>query len=276
MSVELVTERMRQADPAGTHTRPPATVVSPAALLAELDQRSGDMQTQDKPVIEQSQRPPQHKRRLVAALAGAMSVIVLIVITVAILSTDDEPDATNNSPVSSTPREAGDALNAAIVAGDLEAALGLFAQDATYTDRFLAATGGGSDLPISEAGVPGMIQKAYLFGITKVFDCVQGDATTVECTVVEEGNPFGTPEVTGKVHTLTVVDGLITSWLFEEEIRVVPGASAAQFEYEDWVLANHPEMLEKYELFEFPSRLVVNEATIEIHRQLIAEWKAQR
>ena len=71
-------------------------------------------------------------RRLVVALAAFLVVAVLVMAAIIWVSSRDElPDVTNDAPL--TPLEVGDALNRAIVSGDLEAARSLYADDATYT-----------------------------------------------------------------------------------------------------------------------------------------------
>ena len=88
--------RLEAANPVISASTKPAAAWSSAVLLERIDRRSGDMPTQDKPIIEKSE--PSRlvgRRRLGPALVGALSVIIAIFVAVALLSGDDEPDVAN-------------------------------------------------------------------------------------------------------------------------------------------------------------------------------------
>ena len=151
MNPDTVLDRIIQANPKPASAETPGNILTRSALLDELDRRSGNMQTQDKPIIVK----PERRRRLGPALVGALSVIIAIVVAVALLSGDNEPDeqdVVNQSPVTTatpvttqppttttasafTVDEAlavTDAYFEAYNAGDVEAVLALFEPDATF------------------------------------------------------------------------------------------------------------------------------------------------
>lgn len=72
-------------------------------LLDTTVERRRDMQTEEKPIqVAPTPRPPARKRWLVPALAGAATVIIAVVVAVSLLSGDDQPDVTNEAPVTTT------------------------------------------------------------------------------------------------------------------------------------------------------------------------------
>ena len=92
MNPDQILDQIVQANPKPAEGQAPGTVLTRAALLVELDRRSGDMQTQDKPA-GQNTKPtsPPRRRRLVPALAGAAALMVALVIAVVLVSSDQEP-----------------------------------------------------------------------------------------------------------------------------------------------------------------------------------------
>ena len=123
MNPDQVLDQIIQANPKPAEGQVPGTVLTRAALLVELDRRSGDMQTQDTPASQkitqdtpasqktthgkpasQKTKPtsppasPSRLRRLVPALAGAAAVMVALVIGVALLSSGS--DTATSAPVS--------------------------------------------------------------------------------------------------------------------------------------------------------------------------------
>ena len=109
MNPDQVLDQIIQANPKPAEGQAPGTVLTRAALLVELDRRSGDMQTQDKPASQKTTRDkpatkptkptsPSRQRRLVPALAGAAAVMVALVIGVVLLSS--ESDTATSAPVS--------------------------------------------------------------------------------------------------------------------------------------------------------------------------------
>jgi len=113
MNPDQILDQIIQANPKPAEAQAPGTVLTRAALLVELDRRSGDMQTRNQPA---SQKPTQNQpvsqetkptlppaswsrqRRLVPALAGAAAVMVTLVIGVMLLSS--ESDTAPAAPVS--------------------------------------------------------------------------------------------------------------------------------------------------------------------------------
>jgi len=92
MNPDQVLDRIIQANPKPAEGQAPGTVLTSAALLVELDRRSGDMQTQDKPASQETNpTSPSRRRRLIPALAAAAAVIVALVVGVVALSSDQDP-----------------------------------------------------------------------------------------------------------------------------------------------------------------------------------------
>ena len=100
------------------------------------------------------------------------------------------------------------------------------------------------------------------------------------CDEVLEGHPFvDNPQGYRISNTYTVVDGLITQQVFDAS----PWNEAQWFghkfdpsrvwPYQQWVQANRPEL--EQELFADFAFLRMKPSTVETHRQLIAEWRAQ-
>jgi len=103
MNPDQVLDQIIQANPKPAEGQAPGTVLTRAALLVELDRRSGDMQTPDKPASQKTKptsppASPSRRRRLVPALAGAAAVMVALVIGVVLLSS--ESDTATSAPVS--------------------------------------------------------------------------------------------------------------------------------------------------------------------------------
>lgn len=261
-------------------------------------------------------RPRRQPRRLALA-AAAFALIVVIVTAVVVLASDQNtlPDVTNDAPL--TPLEVGQALNAAIVAGDWEAVRVLYADDATYTlvddgfgihssvrhrlatldsfrpdravDRLLVTPKFNRS---SSVGVPFNVYEwiedesfdgfddlaadamaLYTQGVTTALSCTQPGPGAVVCDNVLEGHAFlsGAPLT---VDTLTVVDGLITHQEYDTLGARDEDSFTLQVEYQTYVGANHAELEE--DLFYQLGRLTITPDTVETHRQLIAEWSAQR
>jgi len=103
---DTVLDRIIQANPKPASAETPGNILTRSALLEELDRRSGNMQTQDKPIIVKPEPPRLPRRsRLGPALVGAFAVIIAIVVAVAVLSGDNEPneqDVVNQPPGQTT------------------------------------------------------------------------------------------------------------------------------------------------------------------------------
>ena len=110
-----------------------------------------------------------------------------------------------------------------------------------------------------------------------IHTCEQIDGTTVVCNEVLEGWPFMDRAIGEYVvfSTFTVVDGSITrqvlDWSATETHKY---DSSTVIEYQDWIRANQPEL--EADLFRSFGGLNVTPDNVETHRELMAEWKAQR
>lgn len=124
----------------------------------------------------------------------------------------------------------------------------------------------------------------YAAGVTLAHACVQTDATTVVCEDVLDGHAFLTDDARSTFRatsTFTVIDGRITHWELDSNAPHFAGLIGQKmdvklhFEYRNWVLATRPA--EERELFAGVGDLPdVTPETFERHRQLAAEWLAQR
>ncbi len=281
-----------------------------ADSLEQPVERRRDMQTQETPIeLAPAPRPPGKKRWLVPALAGAVAIIA-IVVAVVLVSGSDEPEVTNEAPL--TPLEVAEALNLAHVNGDWTAKRLLFADDATFSDLSTLLTGQANAVenvpfsgclgcdPFGQTGLnfsflpthadfewdgdgtltvfDVIVEEAaidYAAGVTRYHTCTQADATTVVCDVMLEGSPFLSEQTDFRdVNTYTVEDGLITHQLFDytqsDSERM---HSPRVVDYQEWVRVNRPELEDQ--LFEFFGTLRMTPGVVETHRELIAEWKSQ-
>lgn len=299
----------------------PDEIWTPAIALHEIERRTG-MQTDERRVQEVGETlapKPQRRKSIMPALAGAAAVLV-IALGGWVLINDGSDVAAR------TPLEVAEALDAAIVAGDWEAVLGLYAEDATYThvddgfgfdpfrhgrdpadysirtdmpltsERFTSGPGllpGQYSEPLTnlypnpewdgEPGVTGfddlatLAMASYAAGVTDFYSCEQADSTTVVCEVVIAGDAFwdAPPPVTD---TFTVDDGLITHQLYDTTTVLSDDPTGSnRLNYLGWIEGNRPEL--ETSLFaqsESPGRLRVTPDNFETHRELIAEWRAQR
>lgn len=282
------------------------------------------MQTDERTATQVVGKPrgPERRRRksLVAALAGTAAVLVIAIGGWVLIN--DGSDVAGRTPL-----EVAEALDAAIVAGDWEGVLALYADDATYThvddgfgfdpfrhgrdpadyrirtdmpltsERFTSGPGllpGMYSEPLANGypptdwdGEPGitafddlatLAMASHVAGVTDFYSCVQADTTTVVCEVVIEGDAFWDvpPPVTD---TFTVEDGLITHQRYDTTaLPVSPSdpANPARLEYLGWVEENRPELEGSLFWSESLGRLRLSPDTAETHRELIAEWRAQR
>ena len=214
-----------------------------------------------------------------------------------------------------TPLEVAEILNQAAITGDWEAHRGLFADGATLTDTFLvegmdpnppnlAVDAALSQpaafyfrFPISSEfdwdgdgtvtlfdSVASEVMAHYASGVTTRFACAESGPDSIECEMLLEGDPFlidscggGAYDgrLVGFVRTYTVTDGLIVNQSIGTA-PCFPHADGPRREYHDWVRANHAEVNADDALFETWGRPLITPDTVEMHRQLIAEWRAQR
>jgi len=252
-----------------------------ADLLEQPVERRRDMQTQDKPIqIVREPRTPRSRRRLVPALAGAIAVIVIAVGVVA-LTGNTESDVAARSPLQVT-----DLFDEYIVSANYGAAADLYTQDATWQLVESPALRFSDELPDS-APVPdwdgdGRVTELdnfaslgvelYAGGTTNFLSCTQPDAFTAVCDEVREGWAFPSPSHSAN-WTFTIADGLIDSIVIDV---VGQGTdSSALRNYGSWVQQNRPELAGDL-VNEFTGAWKLNPDTIDMHRELVAEWQAQR
>jgi hypothetical protein len=125
----------------------------------------------------------------------------------------------------------------------------------------------------------------YALGFSVFESCSAEDSSTLVCIGVWDGNPFPNPGRGEEVAIHTVVEGLITDTTWD--MSGVTGGNASVIdrmdanEYANWAQVNRSELIGDAELFRSDSgdpivALVMTPDTVEIHRQLIAEWVAQR
>ena len=307
MTRDQAFEAVRQANPLPGDSTGPDGFLSMTALLDRIDERSTDVQTQENKTSVKPNRPgasPKRARRgwLRPALAAGAAVIIAIVVAVALLwGGGDEalPDVINPpvpttipEPVAKTPLEIGEALNQATRDGDWEAARLLYADDATYNQASnepkpmsRLATGDNFNSQFDWDGdgtfsifdrEAGYLMNEYVAGVEQRYSCTQTDSTTVVCDIDSLGYPFYNPPVQHS-NTYTVVEGRITHLTYAVSSGSgIGGARRVKIEYQDWVRANRPELNVDDALFEFLGTPLVVPETVVTHRQLIAEWKAQR
>ncbi|MBT8202662.1 MAG: hypothetical protein HKN74_10330 [Acidimicrobiia bacterium] len=282
----------------------PDEIWSADFALQEIERRTG-MQTEERGIQELGGSPTEprtpRRRWLVPALAAGLAVVVAVVVAIAVLASGDEevPDVGNTTvpetlPESAvlTPLEVGETLNRFTREGNWEAARELYDDVATFKpdsttpvgrpmaelafgDNFNYAFDWDGDGTYSifdrEAGY---LMNAYVAGVTDRFSCTQTDATTVVCDIVSAGDPF--QEGIAHSNTYTVVDGRIAELTYEWVDDSGFFTRDRKIEYQDWVRANRGELNVDDGLFPHLGSLLVTPETAEVHRELIAEWKAQR
>jgi hypothetical protein len=334
-------DRLAGTDAYSADVPVPDDIWTPDVALREIERRTG-MQTQEQETQQVGGSPlgskPPRRRWLVPVLAAGTAVVIAVVVAVALLGGDDESDVANSTvpttapttvPESAglSPLEVAEALDAAIVAGDWEAVLALYSEDATYThlddgfgfDAFRHGRGPAdytirTDMPLTserftsgggmlpgqweepltgdyppvdwdgEPGITGFDDLAtlamanYAAGVTDFYSCEQVDATTVVCEVVIEGHAFWEtpPPVTD---IFTIEGGLITHQSYDTTVLqpATDPTGSPRIGYFVWVRDNRPEL--EQSLF-WPeggnARQTITSETAETHRELIAEWRAQR
>jgi hypothetical protein len=318
-----VIDLLRTADPVSEMTPASDGFPSITALLHRIDERSTDMQTEERPLAQTPQPRDRRPRWLVPALAGAAAVIIAIVVGVVVFGGEsDGPDVIEPTPTTAAltttlppalaPAEVGAALNEAAAAGDWEAVRRLYAEDATFSIDVgdIPDSSIISDAPLAVPFPPGRPLVApfpilnqfdwdddgvisgfddiaattmtlWALGVEPYRSCREVDATTLVCDERGQGPFSSPPDLPIYSEIFTVVDGRITQHALDLSAEdsfspvgfVVPPLPV---EYEDWVRANRPELNPDGALFEFLGKLLITPDTVEVHRQLIAEWVAQR
>lgn len=256
-----------------------------ADLLEQPVERRRDMQTQEKPIrVVETPRPIRPKRRLVPALAGAFAVIVIAVGAWA-LTTNSESDVADLAPI-----EVADLLNDGVVTGNWGEGGEYYAADATY--QFVFVDGQSPEIRFSDElpataqvddwdgdgklteldGFIGLGAEVYAGGTTTLLSCSQADAVTVVCDEIREGFAFANPAHSAS-WTFTFADGLISSLVID--VAGEGTDSSALRTYGGWVEQNHPELAGDL-INEFSGAWKLTPGTVETHRDLVAEWVAQR
>jgi len=151
--------------------------------------------------------------------------------------------------------------------GFLNSALGTAFPTFDWIPADGATTNGFDDLAVNA-----MAQ--YAQGVTRVWSCTQADLTTVVCAEVLAGHAFLSEPLPPMTDTFTVVDGLITHQEYDtSSVFVEPDTFPLRLEYQNYIASTRPELEDV--LFSDLARMLVTPDTVETHRQLIAEWKAQ-
>jgi len=290
----------------------PDEIWMPDIALRQIERRK-EMQTQETPTqTVPAGSPPTRKRWVIPSLTGAAAVVVAIVLAVALAGGEDEPlPPVGNTTVPTTvpesapltPLEIGEALNQAALTGDWEAERLLYAEGARYTNQVAVVVGlnAPENTPMTEPAtlyetfpimnvfdwdgdgtstildaVASNTMVNYATGVTTRYSCKEVDATTLFCDILGEGYPFyAAAGPNGLTHTYTVVDGRMTEEVSDGPLREI-GSALTMREYHDWVRASHAELDVDGALFETWGGLLITADTVETHRELIAEWRAQR
>jgi hypothetical protein len=139
----------------------------------------------------------------------------------------------------------------------------------------------------SRSGLDSVAQDTMIgwaMGFSVFESCQAEDTSTLVCVGLWDEHPFPNPGRGEEIAIHTVVDGLITDTTWDIEgvtgnISVIDRIEAN--EYAAWVEANRTEFTADAELFQTTAgdpitALVMTPDTVGIHRQLIAEWVAQR
>ena len=138
--------QVKALDPTPVSSDLPAGLWSADAVLRDIDERTGNMQTQERPLERVTIRPPRPRRRPLFALAAAFVAVVAAGVLVAVLSGDGADDA---SGPDSSPAEVIAAMDEAWAAGDTAAFEALFAPDSNFfTAELRLATASPKDLAL--------------------------------------------------------------------------------------------------------------------------------
>lgn len=243
------------------------------------------MQTQERPSeVIGKPRATRPRRRLIPALAGALAVIV-VAVGVWALTTNGERNIADRTPL-----EVTDLFNERVVTADPNS--DLYAADATWQ---LIQGGDASPVfrfsdvlpdesPVLDWDGDGQITEMdnffslgvelYAGGVTDFLACAQSDTVTALCDEIREGYAFKNPSHSAN-WTFTITDGLISKIVID---LVGNGTDAAAVNsYRLWVDENRPELVDDLFASAFlGTQLQLTPDTIETHRQIVAEWQAQR
>ena len=211
-----------------------------------------------------------------------------------------------------TARDVAAELRAAVDAGDWQSVVGLFAPDATLTfgpgweeegtvvpqSNPATSVSGWEDRrrvgpfdwdgDLVRSGFDAIahdVMWSYALGLNFFDKCVETDPLTITCQIGWGEHPLGNAQYGASFHIHTIVDGLIVNTTVDVTARNPGGGFAphqvvfdyeAGAEYEAWVRVNRAEFNEDGALFRLTGDLVISPDTVERHRELIAEWIAQR
>jgi hypothetical protein len=231
MTIEQIDRMVRGANPV-----PDLKALEPVDLsdLRVTQQRSGDMQTQDR--IETDHQSESGRRRL---LIGAAAVVLLLIGALIIFQSRQEAPVVTQAPEDPTAAvETATAFLDAYRAFDLEQAAAYLTADANLSGLW----GGQEDWRLANS----FMEAA---GVKLLLDsCEAGDSTAagteVRCSYAYHAirsDEIGLGPFSGSWFFLTVQEGKIVSALMSHEFRA-NGFSAQMWEpFAMWVAENHPE-----------------------------------
>lgn len=228
MRQEQAFELVRQANPVATGWSGPGGFLSETALLERIDERSGDMQTQERPEVEMTPAGNSRRRRLIATAIAAVIAVVAIG-TVALIVNRGDGDQVAASPDAAR-------INAAIAT----------------TERFLGAINSGDVdtlVAMTNPTAANLVQDRNMWEMNAVLttsgyeyvvgECRAGDVTgafvDVSCNVTITDPVFEAEGVSTLIFPLRVFDDDTTRWQPFEGGDV----SVVNQDYADYLRAFH-------------------------------------
>ncbi len=192
--------RLETANPVISASTKPAAAWSSAVLLERIDRRSGDMQTQDKPIIEKSPKEGTGRRNIALALGAA--VIVAVVGVGALLVADDGSDVVGPAGVIED-------YTAAFNAGDIDAVMALFSEESVLSGHPFGigfeSTGLSAIRALQVEGM-GITTREDALTISNVE--VTGNTVTWDDVLTSDGGA----QFCIQGHSAVVEDGKILTW----------------------------------------------------------------
>lgn len=184
-------ELVRQANPMVEGSSGPGGFLSQAALLEQIDERSGDMQTQEKPITEKSPKEP-HRRRNIALALGAAVVVAAVGASIWLVGDGTSDAASRQATV--------EGYYAASNSHDIAAVMEFFSEESEIvghpadrpatrgTDlRGLAAIRSTLELQFEAIALPFMISNVEVSGNTVTWDS-EHDAVSLGVRVCANGH----------------------------------------------------------------------------------------
>ena len=210
-------------------------------------------------------------------------MIAAIVIVIGVFGGGDEeapiPDVIDGS--SRTPLETVELWIERYEGGDVDGYQALMSPDAVYR-CFNCGTisedpdpyfGGRNDTATSDARES---LQFYVTGASWGASC-SAQADVVSCSADQTGGAFAVVSDSGELastsieFTFTVSDGLITEWVFENTgVSGITFDTTREADYLGWLAETHPD--DHAELVLFGTMLLNDDAQVERHRELVAEW----